>query len=107
MADGVSNDFGLVARMLSDGFNRIDHRLDELNRRLDGKADIAAVAALEQTLATHKIEVDKRFRPLEDGAIVSAASSRAKIWFGNAVVLVIASSIGAFLYYIASLGGHP
>lgn len=103
---GVDNDFTLIARMLSDGFNRLDHRLDELTRRLDSKADIGAVNDLEKNLAGFKIEVDRRFKPLEDNAVLAAASSRTKIWVGNAVVLLAASSVGAFLYYIASLGGH-
>lgn len=106
MADGVSNDFGLVARMLSDGFNRLDHRLDELNRRLDSKADITRVADLEARLASSESRLEVRLKPLEEGAVLAAAYSKRKVWFGNAAVLITASSIGAFLYYVASLGGH-
>lgn len=100
------NDFTLIARMLSDGFNRLDHRLDELNRRLDQKADIASVASLEANLAAFKVDVDKRFRPLEEEAIGDAAVSKARRRVTNALVAIAASSVGALLYLIVSGGVH-
>lgn len=90
----TGNDFTLIARMLSDGFNRIDHRLDELNRRLDGKADIGAVAALETNLSSYKIEVDKRFKPLERTQTEGITIGRLGMWLiGTVGVAVFLASV--------------
>lgn len=107
MADGVNNDFGLIARMLSDGFNRLDHRLDELTRRLDSKADNTRVDGLEKNLAEFKITVDQRFKPLEDGALVASTYSKTRIWIGNFAAACAVAGVGALLYYLVHLGGHP
>lgn len=108
MGDGVTYEFKELfdrfEKALSDGFNRLDHRLDELNRRLDNKADNTRVAALEQKVAEHEIAVDGRFKPLEIAVAGTAAVSRFQRWALGTVGVGVLGAI-ATLVWLAS-GGH-
>lgn len=85
---------------------KLDRRIDELNRRLDVKADNTRVAALEAKHAEFEIKVEERLRPLEIAAATDEGVTTWKDKVGGAVTLFAASSVGAFLYYIVSLGHH-
>ena len=104
--------FDKFDKSLSDGFKRLDGRLDEINRKIDSKADNTRVAALEAKHADYetKIEerfgkIDTRFKPLEDFVLTTTTGSviRGKgIAFLAAVVVAVIGS----LVYVALTGVH-
>ena len=105
--------FGNLQQTLEGGFNRLDRSIEEVRRSLDGKASIESVAAVKKELAAleerHEQQagrVDERFKPIEIAIATDAGVSTWKIRLGNAAVLFAASSVGAFLTYIASHFGH-
>lgn len=96
---------------LSDGFRDLNTRLDDINRKIDQKADNTRVAALETAHVSYetKIEerfasVDKRFKPIEDFVLTNSAVSIIKgkglAWLAAVAVAVIGS-----LVYVALSGG--
>lgn len=91
----------------SDGIEKkLDARLEELRKLLEVKADANTVKELEKRLIQHEIDTDKRLRPLEIAALAERDVTTWKDKVGGAAVLFAASSVGAFLYYIVSLGHH-
>lgn len=97
---------------LKDGFRDLNSRLDEINRKIDSKADNTRVAELERKHAEHETrieerfsDVDARFKPLETFVLTNSAISLVKgrgLAFLSALVVAI---IGA-LIYVAFSGVH-
>lgn len=108
--DGVTYEFkDLFEKLesaLTSGFDRMERRIDEINRRIDQKADNSRVAALEAKHSDFEIKVDDRFKPLEANMISDAAISKVQIrWLGFAAAFVT-TLIGALIYVAASGGFH-
>lgn len=103
--------FDKFDKSLSDGFKRLDDRLDEINRKIDQKADNSRVADLEKKHAEYEtrieerfVMVDKRFKPLEDFVLTNSAVSLLKgkgiAWLAALVIAVISA-----LIYVSATGG--
>ena len=96
---------------LKDGFRDLNSRLDEINRKIDSKADNSRVAALEEKHALFEQKIEERFlrvsekiEPLVIAVATDEGVSKWKIRRDNAAVLLAASSVGALLYELVSLG---
>lgn len=103
--------FGNLQQTLEQGFTRLDRSIEEVRRQLDSKASNESVAALKKDLAGLELrheqqleKVEKRLQPLELAAASDEGVSRWKIRVGNSAVLLVSSCVGAFLYYITTLG---
>lgn len=103
--------FDKFDKSLSDGFKRLDSRLDEINHKIDQKADNTRVAALETKHAEYetRIEerfasVDERFKPLEifvlTNSAVAVIKGKGLAWLAALVIAIIGS-----LIYVAFSGG--
>lgn len=100
-------------RSLTDGFRRLDGRLDEINHKIDQKADNTRVAALESKHADFEVKIeerfarsDERFKPLEAYLLTTSAISIVKgrgLAFLSALVVAI---IGSLVYVALSGGIH-
>lgn len=121
MAEGVTFEFKdlfeKLERALSKGFDRVDQQFSEVRRMLDGKADIARVAALEAKLAEAEVRfedrltkfidsVDTRIKPLETTQTEGVTLGKLGMWVIGTV------GVGIFLGCVTILtavlsGGHP
>lgn len=97
---------------LKDGFRDLNSRLDEINRKIDSKADNTRVAALEAKHAEYETKneerfalVDERFKPLENFVLTNSAVAvirgRGLAWLAALTVAIIGS-----LVYVAFSGVH-
>jgi len=91
----------MLERTLTDQMNGIAQDIKGLAVKIDGKASEVRVDALEHRMAAG----EKRIGDLELHQAASAGASGVRMWAGNAVVLLAASSIGAFLYFVLQ-GAH-
>ena len=98
---------------LTEGFRRLDGRLDEINRKIDSKADNTRVAALEAKHADYETRNEERFsavseriKPLEDFVLTNSAQAvlrgKGLAWLAALAVAVI----GSLVYVALSAGGH-
>ena len=91
----------MLERTLTDQMNSISAEIKGLSVKIDSKASDIRVDALEHRMAAGEERISK----LELQAATNSGASGVKLWAGNAAVLLAASSIGAFLYFIAQ-GAH-
>ena len=91
----------MLERTLTDQMNSISADIKGLAVKIDSKASDIRVDALEHRMAAGEERIGK----LEVSAAAQSGASGVKLWVGNAAVLLVASSIGALLYFIAQ-GAH-
>lgn len=109
--------FEKLERALSKGFERVDQQFNEVRRMLDGKADIARVAALEAKHAEYEVRmedrlvkfaeaVDVRFRSLETTRTEGVTLGRLGMWLiGTVGVGVLLASVTVVAAVLS--GGKP
>ena len=105
--------FEKLEKSLTAGFEKLDKRVDQLNLRLDAKADNSTVAALESKVIANELRteerftsfaelIDSRFKPIELAQAGSVAvAGYKKILVGFAVTLS-AGGIGELIYLLAT-----
>ena len=91
----------MLERTLTDQMNSISQDIKGLAVKIDSKASDIRVDALEHRMAAGEERIGK----LELSEAANAGASGVRMWAGNAVVLLAASSIGAFLYFVVQ-GAH-
>ena len=114
--DGVTYSFkdlfDKFDKSLSDGFQRLDGRLDEINRKIDSKADNTRVADLEKRHASFETRIEERFenmaerfKPLENFVLTTTTGAvirgRGLAWLAALAIAIIGS-----LVYVAFSGVH-
>lgn len=96
--------FDKLDERLNDGFGRLEGQISEMRRSLDGKADNSRVAQLESKQAQFEVDVNKRFKPLEEFVLTNSAVSIIKgkgiAWLAALVIAVISA-----LIYVSATGG--
>lgn len=117
--DGVTYSFKDLFEKLEDaltkGFDKIDKRVDQLNLRLDAKADNSTVASLAAKVAQNEIRteerftkfseaIDNRFKPLELMSAGTTAVSTFQRWALGTVGVGVLSAIATLVWLAA--GGH-
>jgi len=109
--------FEKLEKSLTAGFDKLDKRVDQLNLRLDAKADNSTVTALEAKVIANDLRteerfsnfgeaVEARFKPLELAEAGSVAVAGYKKVALGVVVSLTAGGIGELIYLLVSSGGH-
>jgi hypothetical protein len=115
--DGVTYSFKdlfeKLEKSLTAGFDKLDKRVDQLNLRLDAKADNSTVSALEAKVVANDLRteerftkfgetLDNRFKPLELAEAGSIAVAGYKKIALGVIVSLTAGGIGELIYLLAS-----
>lgn len=96
--------FDKLDERLNDGFGRLEGHIAEMRRSLEGKADNTRVATLEAKQAQFEVDINKRFKPLEEFVLTNSATALLKgrgiAWLATLVIAVISA-----LIYVSATGG--
>ena len=97
-------------KSLTGQFAALALKLDELNRKLDGKADISRVIEVEKKLAFTEERIEKRFDGVDVrlGRLELVAAGQAAVSkYKWAFVTIVLALITAVSYIVSiALGGH-
>lgn len=97
--------FDKLDRQLTEGFDKLDKRMDRFEQQLALKADNTRVAELAKQIADHEIRVNDRLTPLEmASAGVTAVSKYKWAFWGLAIAALTAIST---LVWLATGSSHP